>query len=279
MIPVDGTSGALLLSPISNLLAATPSASFTQRDPVDYTQTASTLVGGAKAWTSLPGITTTSYFTVLWQGVFDTRVEGTGDYTFGLNSYDGSVLYIDLNSDGDFDDAGELVIDKKVFGRGSNVMKTATVQLNHPVGHRIAIAFYLLFRGIEQDTVFSAHYKKGTNVAFADLARIEPGENPRFMASLVVPTPPEPQEHPLFRILAIRVDPNLSNVTLDWQSQPGWSYTIEASPSPSSPELWQPVQTGITSDGEITTETISAGTLSAAQFYRVKANSGGVNPQ
>ena len=269
-IPVDGTSGALLLSPISNLFAATPSASFTQTDPINYAKTAVPVADGAKAWTSLPGITAASNFTVLWQGVFDTRVEGVGEYTFGLNSYDGSILYIDLNSDGDFDDAGELVIDKKVFGRGSNVKKTATVQLNHPVGHRIAIAFYLLFRGIEQDTVFSAHYKKGANIVFDDLDRIHPGENSRFVASLDVPSTPEPEDHPPFRITAIRVNAD-NSVTLDWESLPGWTYSIQASGSLSNPDAWVTLQEGITSNGESTTETLANEGAVESRFYRVKA--------
>lgn len=273
-IPTDGTSGASLLSPISNLLAATPSASFTQTDPIDYAKTASTLAGGAKAWTSLPGITAASYFTVLWQGVFDTRVDGTGDYTFGLNSYDGSILYIDLNNDGDFDDAGELVIDKKTFGRGSNVKKTATVQLNHPVGHRIAIAFYLLYRGIEQDTVFSAHYKKGNNVAFADLSRIHPGEDPGFLALLEVPSIVEPEIHPPFRVTAIQVGPD-GAVSLDWESSPGWSYTIEATEDLSNPASWTPVRTGIASQGNLTTETLPAAEAVSSRFYRIRAVAAG----
>jgi hypothetical protein len=67
-------------------------------------------------------------FALTWTGWFNSGIEGAGTYTFGTESDDGSVVYIDLNNDGDFNDAGELIV------------QTASVTL--PAGiFRIAIGF------------------------------------------------------------------------------------------------------------------------------------------
>ncbi|MBM3862423.1 MAG: hypothetical protein FJ385_00505 [Verrucomicrobia bacterium] len=175
-LPATDVSGSYsLFNPISGLLAQTPSSSFTQTDPINYNST---------NWTTVPGLTASTYFSVLWQGVFDTSIDGTGQYTFGLNSNTGSVLYIDLNNDGDFADAGELVIDKNSY-TVTQVQRTATVLLYNPNGYRIAIGYWHDNYGTNLRN-FSAHFKKGNNVAFASLDTIS-GEFRHFKPTTVQP--------------------------------------------------------------------------------------------
>ncbi|MEM7395115.1 MAG: DUF2341 domain-containing protein, partial [Verrucomicrobiota bacterium] len=64
-----------------------------------------------------------STFSVLWEGAIEIDI--ASDYTFGTSSDEGSVLYLDLNRDGDFADVNELIVNNLP---GNGVM-TGTVYL------------------------------------------------------------------------------------------------------------------------------------------------------
>jgi hypothetical protein len=160
----DTVGGDSLLSPISNLMAATPDAAFIQTAAIDYNNNF-----------DLPGITAPDTFSVLWQGWFDVGSAGPGDYTFGTNSDDGSVIYLDLNGDGDFSDAGELVVNNN----GVHGAQTITGTVNLTGGLiRIAIGFYEQGGG----EIMNAGWKKGAGLTFASLDTIQGVTGPFFTA-------------------------------------------------------------------------------------------------
>lgn len=174
----DTLQGETLLFPITNLLAQTPTTSFMQSEPVDYPT--------RDSWVeTLPGITDWDNFTSLWQGVFNPSVDGIGDYTFGVYSGTGCVIYIDRNADGDFADAGEKIVERRGFSWGGST--TATVNLDNPNGHRIAIAFTDDDQGGPK--TFSARFKKGAAVPYGSLDIIS-GDMAHFVPTLVTPPPP-----------------------------------------------------------------------------------------
>lgn len=153
----EGIESATYLAPISNLIAATPSGTFLQTGPILYNGNFYT---GQPS--DLPGLNSSDSFSVLWLGWFDATVAGFGDYTFGTNSDDGSVIYLDLNDDGDFNDAGELVVDNN--GNHGTQVRTGTAGLNREFT-RIAIAYYEAGGG----DVMEARFKKGTALGWASL--------------------------------------------------------------------------------------------------------------
>ena len=83
-------------------------------------------------------------FMLLWQGVMIPPF-GAGDYSFGLRHDDQSIIVIDLDGDGDFDDGsvfdpGELVVDGGLFsGTGCCGTQFGTVVLEDRP-YKIAIA-------------------------------------------------------------------------------------------------------------------------------------------
>ena len=145
----DTRTGGEQINPISNLINATPSASFLQTDDIAYAD--GTMV------TRLPGLTDPDDFSVLWTGWIDVTKDGPGVYSFGLDSDDGSAIYIDLNNDGDFADAGEQVCTGSYGGA-----RTGSANLTS-YSYRIAIGYY---EGAWNDLVY-ATFKKGSNVPFA----------------------------------------------------------------------------------------------------------------
>ena len=152
----DETYGAANLAPLSNLQAITPSGVAVQSRDISYD---GNFVG------ALPGLTHGDFFSVIWDGWFDVGEDGPGYYTFGTRSDDGSVLYLDLNNDGDFDDPGELIVNNN-FLQGAT-SRTATVFL--PMDSvRFAIGFF------EQDggDAMEARYKKGSGLGYGELALI-----------------------------------------------------------------------------------------------------------
>jgi hypothetical protein len=145
----DTRTGDNQINPISTLINAAPSASFLQTDDIAYAD--GTMAG------SLPGLTDGEDFSVLWTAWLDVTKDGPGVYSFGLNSDDGSRIYIDFNNDGDFDDAGELVCSGNTGGA-----TTGSANLT-AYSYRIAIGYY---EGGLNDLVY-ATFKKGSNVPFA----------------------------------------------------------------------------------------------------------------
>ncbi len=128
----DNSQGTSFLNPIANLLAVPPSAKSLETGEITYPAT----FGFAAAF---PGLTSEDSFAMLWQGWFDVSIEGQGPYTFGTESDDGSVIYLDLNDDGDFDDAGELVVNSNVDQAPTVLTASVTLDMDSV---RIAIAFY-----------------------------------------------------------------------------------------------------------------------------------------
>jgi hypothetical protein len=146
----DSTQGTSYLSPIANLMAVTPSGTGIQTADINYGD-----------FLTLPGLTSLDTFAVLWDGWFDVTVDGPGDYTFGTASDDGSVLYVDLNDDGDFADAGELIVNNNKIQGTTVVTGTVALTMNSV---RMVIACFEDGGGESM----AARFKKGTAVAWND---------------------------------------------------------------------------------------------------------------
>lgn len=80
-------------------------------------------------------------FIVVGTGYLDIKPGQTGDYVFRSNSDDGARLKIDLNDDGDFDDAGELVISRDVL-QGPTNTDSGTVSFALDGYYLIEYSFY-----------------------------------------------------------------------------------------------------------------------------------------
>ncbi len=169
-----GQAGQALLAPISNLMALTPSASGVQVNNIEYH-------GGTFA---VPGNPSGDNFAILWEGWFDVLAAGGhGDYTFGTSSDDGSVIYMDLNGNGSFADAGEFIVNNN-FNQGDTA-RTGTVTLNTDSVH-IVIGYYEGGGGYDM----RAGWKLGTGYAFTDLTLVN-GTSGVFFAT--DPHPPVAQ--------------------------------------------------------------------------------------
>ncbi len=128
----DNTQGTNFLNPIANLIAVPPSGITIQADDITYP-------ADFDFAAAFPGLTDNESFAMLWQGRFNVAMEGHGEYTFGTESDDGSVIYLDLNDDGDFWDAGELVVNSNLDQAPTVLTATTTLDMDSV---RIAIAFY-----------------------------------------------------------------------------------------------------------------------------------------
>lgn len=161
----DSVNGTNFLKPISNLLALTPDGSFLQQGPISYPDRG---FYSNDFNINLPGLTSPDTFCILWLGWLDVTAQGKGQYTFGSSGDEASVIYLDLNGDGDFGDAGELVVDNTAGATGINEGTTATVDLQMNKV-RIAIGFS------EQSSSESmyARYKKGAGIAWERLDPIQ----------------------------------------------------------------------------------------------------------
>lgn len=82
-----------------------------------------------------------------WEGVL--LIEESDTYSFGTKSDDGSVLYIDLNEDGDYEDAGELIVNNNYF-QGATA-RTGSVALEGPRQYRFIVGYYQGGGGEELD--------------------------------------------------------------------------------------------------------------------------------
>jgi hypothetical protein len=171
----DTIAGDSYLDPISNLIAQTPSATFEQLGDIAYEDN---FVGNSE----LPGITGANDFSILWLGWFDVRVDGPGSYTFGTESDDGSVIYLDRNLDGDFSDPGEQIVNNNGVHPKSAVTGSVDLQMDEV---RIAIGFYQGGGG----AAMYAGFGKGDNLAYASLAPIN-GTSGHFKATNSLPLPP-----------------------------------------------------------------------------------------
>jgi hypothetical protein len=148
----DTLSGTINLNPLSNLQAQVPSASFTAPNDISF----------AVFDPTVPGLTSPDTFSVLWKGWLNVAADGPGFYSFGTSSDDGSVIYLDLNNDGDFDDAGELIVDNNRIQGTTTATSTVWLPMDSV---RIAIAYFEEGGG----EVMEARYGKGQALAYADM--------------------------------------------------------------------------------------------------------------
>ena len=151
MLEHEGIDGNGWLDPISTGLARTPSGTTIELGNISYN-------GNFSA--NFASIADNNNFLLIWKGVFDVSIDGPGDYSFGINSDDGSVLYIDLNDDGDFDDGGEKIADYLGY-HGAGGKRTGTVNLTEN-RYNIAIGF---FQGGGGNSM-QARFQKGTGVGY-----------------------------------------------------------------------------------------------------------------
>ncbi|MEM7391317.1 MAG: DUF2341 domain-containing protein, partial [Verrucomicrobiota bacterium] len=162
----DTVWGAGTINPLGNLLLMTPTDTHTLNGSLDYGDFASLQA-------DYPSLTADDFYTILWTSVLRIDGASAGDYTFGTASDDGSVLYIDLNHDGDFDDPGELVVDNN--GDHGRVEVMGTVNL--PAGcYNVAVAFYENGGGEEVE----AKFRRGTGYTYPQLDFFDGGSGPFF---------------------------------------------------------------------------------------------------
>ena len=96
-----GTSGTAALNPIdsgSGLLTKTPASSSPLTGPLSFSQSQLDTAAGQP-----------DNYSFAWKGT--VTIPKAGAYSFGTSSDDGSVVYIDVNKNGSFSDAGELIVD------------------------------------------------------------------------------------------------------------------------------------------------------------------------
>ena len=170
-----GVTGSGNLAPISNLMALTPTATGIQSANIDY--------HGA-TFATLPGAPGPDNFSVLWEGWFDVLAAGGyGAYTFGTSSDDGSVIYMDLNRNGSFADAGEYIVNNN--RDQGNTQATGTVTLNQHSVH-LVIGYYQGGGGYDM----SAGFAKGAGLAWNLLSLIN-GTSGYFLSYDPPPPPAE----------------------------------------------------------------------------------------
>ena len=149
------TADPSLLDPVSNLLGLTPSATGIQVDNIDYH-------GGT--W-GVPGAPSGDNFEIVWEGYFDVLAAGGyGVYTFGTSSDDGSRIFMDFNSDGNFANDEAVVNNNNWQG---DTAKTGQVTLNQDSIH-IVIGYYEGGGGYDM----RAAWKKGATTNFGDLTLV-----------------------------------------------------------------------------------------------------------
>jgi hypothetical protein len=160
----DSTFGPSYLNPIANLKAVTPSGTGIQTPDINYGNVL-----------SLPGITDDEFFSVLWEGWFDVTIDGPGDYTFATASDDGSVVFMDMNEDGDFTDPGELIVSNNKDQATTIVSNTVALTMNSV---RMVIGYYQGGGGYSM----AARFKKGSALAWDALQPIN-GKSGHFYST------------------------------------------------------------------------------------------------
>jgi len=152
----DTAWGDAYLDPISNLEAEEADGTYPFAGVINY--------GNYSALRAdYPALTDQNNYSVMWQGVF--RAD-TATYTFGTESDDGSVLYLDLNADGDFDDSGEMIVNNK--GAHGARQRTGSVTLERG---EVALATAFYERGGGE--VMRVRWKKGVGLDYGALDRLD----------------------------------------------------------------------------------------------------------
>ncbi|MBT5908584.1 MAG: hypothetical protein HOH25_02205, partial [Opitutae bacterium] len=119
------------------------------------------------------GLFTNEFFGMAWYGaliVGGTSPVIAGEVSFGTRSDDGSVLWVDLNQNGIFDD-GELVVDNK--GLHGNQNRVGTVNLANG-NYMWAVGFFELSGG----SYLGVRWKQGVETNYDNMAFVNPGANP-----------------------------------------------------------------------------------------------------
>ena len=161
----DGIADAPYLDPISNLQAEQEDGTTNQVEDIDYATFADHFVE----------ITSEDTLSILWEGFF--RADENATYTFGTRSDDGSMIYLDLNGDGDFNDAGEdeTIVDNN----GSHGEQERTGEIALDAGeYPIAIGFYQGGGG----SYMGARWKKGGGLSYGSLDFIDGTSGAFFQA-------------------------------------------------------------------------------------------------
>jgi hypothetical protein len=253
----DTISGTNLLAPISNLEAQTPTATFIAPNDISFTTFNP----------ATPGLTNGDTFAILWDGWFDVAEEGPGFYTFGTSSDDGSVIYLDLNNDGDFDDASELIVNNNAV-QGITT-RTATVWL--PMDKiRIAIGYFEEGGG----EVMIARYAKGQNIPFTQMNLIggsigtffatEPASEPSSAALWYLSYfgPPAVVDGTNLQ-LSVPVGTDITNLDPTFEISPGATCVP---PSGTTRDFSTPQTYTVTSDDESTTTVYTVSVYQRADF-------------
>jgi uncharacterized protein YjiK len=152
----DTIANAAYLDPISVLQAVEEDGTTNQVGDIDYSSFADHFLE----------ITDNDNLTILWEGFF--RADEDATYTFGTSSDDGSMIYLDLNGDGDFDDAAEdeTVVDNN----GSHGVIDRTGEIALEAGeYPIAIGFFQGTGGY----YMGARWKKGSGLGYSSLDFID----------------------------------------------------------------------------------------------------------
>lgn len=165
----DTTYGSSSLTSVANLLSTPPSGSMNQISNIDY---------NANFATSFPGLTDNNTFTILWEGWFVVGKDGAGAYTFGTNSDDGSVIYMDLNNDGDFTDSNECIVNNNGDHTARSVTGTVTLNLDLNLVHTV-IGYY----NYSNSNLMAARFKLGNGLDYAALNPIN-GSSGYFIPNL-----------------------------------------------------------------------------------------------
>ena len=155
----DTLQGDSYIIPIANLQAQTPDAEYAFSGVLNYPDYPDMVA-------DYPALTDEEKLSLMWEGVF--TADEDGPYTFGTRSDDGSVLYLDLDGDGEFNAANEMIVDN----RGGHGMRNRTGEVTLDKGeYAIVIGFYENVGG----EGMIVRWKKGGNLDFASLDLLDAG--------------------------------------------------------------------------------------------------------
>ena len=153
----DTEFGEGLLNPISNLIAK-PVTAVTEfvGDALNYPSESAIL-------SAFPAITQGTTYSLLFHGYLLIEEGEEGDYTFGTRSDDGTMVYVDLNLDGDFADAGELILDNNGNHAGQN--RVGSVNFAAAGCYPVVIPFYENGGG----DILIARFEKGIEAVYDNI--------------------------------------------------------------------------------------------------------------
>ncbi|MEM7392864.1 MAG: hypothetical protein AAF492_11010, partial [Verrucomicrobiota bacterium] len=168
----DTVANASFMNPISNLFGEAEEGIFVYDDLVDFNNYADYA-------SAFPTLTAPDTFSVLFDGYMFIGPGDTGTYSFGTASDDGSMVYFDLNDDGDFVDAGEIVVDNN--GLHGRLERLGTATFPTPGCYRMVFAMFEN-GGAEN---LEVKYRRGTGWNYNELDFIDlrpPSTQPFFLS-------------------------------------------------------------------------------------------------